>query len=203
MMKPGADGPRGRWAARAGPRARAGGAFAAGVMALGVVAAGVMTVGGCADPARGYSFASTFDQSVRTVAVPVFENETFSPGLESLLTEAIIKRIQATTPWAVTSEERADTVLRGTLTRADLQALSVRRVGGVPDEIARRVTVSFTWRDQRTGELRLARDGFTASAAFVPSISVEGEPGERVEIGDRQAVQELAEAIVAEMRADW
>ena len=59
-------------------------------------------VGGCAsDPSRGYSFGHAYDDSIRTVAVPIFDNRTQARGLEVLITEAIIKQIETRTPWAV------------------------------------------------------------------------------------------------------
>ena len=45
----------------------------------------------------------TYDESIRTVAVPVFNNSTFEAGLDAQLTEAIIKEIQRTTKWTVVS----------------------------------------------------------------------------------------------------
>ena len=50
------------------------------------------------DPSRGYSFASTIPGSGQTIAVDVFDNYTFSKGVEVELTEAIIKEIELKTP---------------------------------------------------------------------------------------------------------
>ena len=169
-------------------------------------AAGVLSglLAGCAgSPHEGYVFASTYDQAVRTIAVPVFDNTTFTPGLETVLTEAIIREIQASTPWRIAGQEGADTVLTGTLTDADLFTLTNTPGTGMAQEQTLSLTVDFTWRDNRTGEARVRRDRFTATSAFIPSRGIEGDPGERVEIGQRDAVDELAEAIVNELRADF
>ena len=173
------------------------------IFAMLALAMAVLPAGCGFDPALGYRFDDTFDSDVRTVAVPVFENTTFQTGLEVTLTEAVIKRIQSATPWRVTSERSADTVLLGAVTEAELRSLSRRRPGGLTEEYLRSMTVDFSWRDNRTGELRVARQGFRVSGAFVPSLSQRGEIGERIEIGDRQTIQELAEAIVETMRSDW
>lgn len=155
------------------------------------------------DPSEGYSFRSTFDDGVRTVAVPVFENTSLTPGLEAVLTDAVIKRVQSATPWAVTSLERADTTLRGVLTDTRLTTLSSRRDVGLVEEQGRTITVDFTWEDNRTGEVRVARRQFSAASTFVPARGVQGEPGERIEIADRAAIDELAAAIVGELRNSW
>ena len=56
----------------------------------------------------GYSLERAYTSDVRTVAVPVWDNATFSTGLEVQLTEAIVKEIQRTTPWRVTSGASAE-----------------------------------------------------------------------------------------------
>ena len=86
------------------------------------------------DPTEGYSFNSTYDESIRTVAVPVFNNSTFEAGLDAQLTEAIIKEIQRTTKWTVVSTGTADATLSGSLTGADLGTLSRAPFTGLAQE---------------------------------------------------------------------
>ncbi|MEL6328336.1 MAG: LptE family protein [Planctomycetota bacterium] len=155
------------------------------------------------DPTRGYAFGGAFDEEVTTVAVPVFDNATFVPGVERELTDAIIKRIQAQTPWRVASLGRADTTLSGAVVGVDQRSLSVVPETGFTQEQAVRVTVRFTWRDNRTGEDLVAVDGFSAAATFTPARGTSGEPGERPELGRRDAIDELAEAIVERLRSRW
>jgi len=159
---------------------------------------------GCAsDPTKGYSFSSTFDDEIRTVAVPVFGNETFNPGLETTLTDAIIKRIQSRTPWKVTSEDRAETRLRGQITDSGLSTLSEVRETGLVEEQAVRLTVDFSWVDRRTGDVLASAQSLSAAATFVPARGEAGEPGERIQLGERGAIEELAAAIVDRMRSTW
>lgn len=159
---------------------------------------------GCAsDPSQGYSFASTYDTSVRTVAVPVFDNQTHSTGLEAWLTDAIVKKIQSSTPWKVTTSEYADTVLSGSIEQVRLGRLSRTIESGLAQEQPIAITVDFSWRDSRSGEVLASRQRFRATSTFVPSQGVEGEPGERIEIGERDAIAELADAIVEELRSNW
>lgn len=168
-----------------------------------VVCAGLLA-GGCAsDPNSGYVLGTTYDTGVRTVAVPIFENTTFTPGLEQQLTEAIIKEIQATTPWRITGRDRADTVLTGMIDQAELALLTRTRGTGLVQEQILTIRVNFTWRDSRTGEVRVERERFSAASTFVAARGVSGEPGERIEVGQRGAIDELARAIVNEMRADF
>ncbi len=174
------------------------------VLAAALVAASLPGLLGCAsDPHKGYVFGSTYDESVRTIAVPVFDNSTYTPGLEQTLTEAIVKRIQSSTPWRIVGHESADTVLTGTIEEARFQQLTRTRGTGFVQEQMLTLTVGFTWRDNRTGEPRVRREHFSATTTFTPARGLAGEPGERVEIGQRTAIDELARAIVAELRSDF
>lgn len=155
---------------------------------------------GCAaSPTQGYAFDSTFDESIATIAVPIFRNETTSRGLELQLTEAVMKQIQQRTPWRLTPSDRADTTLVGVLTGTGLRALSDDPETGLVQEQAVEITIRFEWRDNRTGDILVARDNYRASAVFHPSRAV----GDRLELGQRSAIEELAQDLVSEMRSGW
>jgi hypothetical protein len=165
---------------------------------LAALAAALACAACASDPARGYSFKSTY-LGGRSVAVPVWGNETYSQGLEVALTQAIIAEIQRTTPWLVVPPDRADTVLSGVLTRSQLRALSTARGTGLVQEMAVSLTVDFDWRSNRTGESLVSRKDFQAVQTFIPATGT----GERIELGESAAVQELAHDIVAELRSNW
>lgn len=152
-----------------------------------------------ADPTSGYSFSSTFDPTVRTIAVPIFANETYASGLEVRLTEAIIKEIQRTTPWRVVGSGSAATTLQGSIDSVEMTRLSRHRDTGLAQEQALQVTVSFAWVDNRTGRTTVSRERFASIASFVPHEGVE----QPIELGESAVVRELARDIVAELRADW
>ena len=65
----------------------------------------------------GYTTRPVYDCGIRTVRVPIFKNETLRQGLEFELTKAIVREIEAKTPYKVISGEgHADTELTGTIT---------------------------------------------------------------------------------------
>lgn len=168
------------------------------LLAVGLCAIGF--VPGCTiDRPFGFEQGSAHATDVRTVSVILFENQTFTRGTETLLTDALTKEIQARTPWRIASPETADTVLEGVIVREDLVPLTTGRQTGMVQEMAVRLVVRFVWRDQRSGQVRVSRAGFAASESFIPSRSV----GERIDIGRLGAVQELAAAMVGELRAEW
>lgn len=155
--------------------------------------------GGCAsDPSEGYSFSSTYPRGIQTISIPVFDNYTFSPGLEVQVTEALIKEVQRSSGIRV-STGPADSLMTGVVTATQLRPLTVQPGTGLVQEVAVQITVDFDWKDNRTGKTIVSRRSFSASDTFVPAKPT----GERLEVGQHAAVQRLARDIVAEMRTSW
>lgn len=164
------------------------------------------------DPARGYSSRSTFAPGVRTVAVPVFENQTFYPGLERDLADALVKEIQRRTPMVVVQPRfgrggGAQTTLSGVIRSADRRPQATSSRTGLVQEQALELVVDFDWRDDRAGTSIERVTGLRALESFVPARPVsgplQGGPGETLDFAQKQLAQELATKIVARMRADW
>jgi hypothetical protein len=166
--------------------------------ALAVLVPGLLAA--CAaDPRKGYSFASTYPEGVRTVTVPTFENYTFDVGLEDLVSEAVIKEIQRSTGLRVVQGDAADSTLRGIIRSADLRRLTVQRGTGFVQEMALTITVDFDWQDNRSGRLLTSRRAFAAGDTFVPARPT----GERLDTGRNGAAQRLARDLVMELRSSW
>ncbi|MEN0021343.1 MAG: hypothetical protein AAF747_10720 [Planctomycetota bacterium] len=159
----------------------------------------VLLIACASDPSQGWAFGSGFDEEVETIAVPVFANNTFATGLEARLTEAITKEIQTTTPWRIVRASSAELVLTGTITDAELGVLAIQEGTGFTLEQATEVVVDFEVERAGVGEPILARRNFAATASFVPTQPV----GERLEVGQTDAINELARDIVAELRDNW
>ena len=81
---------------------------------LRVLAPVLLLLGGCAGYHLG-PIKPTFMADVKTIAVPVFKNDTLEPRIEVLITGAIIKQIQQDGTYRIASADRADVVLEGTL----------------------------------------------------------------------------------------
>lgn len=155
---------------------------------------------GCAsDPKDGYAFKSAHDEGIRTVAVPIFENTTFSSGAETQITEAIIKEIQRSTRWTVVNSSTSDATLKGTLTSSQLRRLASAPFTGLTQEYGVEYKVDFEFRDNRSGKPLVVRRNFSALETFAPSSRV----GERIEVGQAGTADALARDIVAELRSAW
>lgn len=167
--------------------------------AAGIFAACLMA-GGCAsDPTQGYSNASIYPTGISTVAIPIFTSDSYTRNVEFELTDALIKEIEARTPYKVVSSDRADTVLLGQVKNVELDQLSKSRLTGLSEEVVVSVTIDFQWKDQRSGKPMVERKGFASHALFVPSRP----SSESIELGQFSVVQQLARDIVSELQSEW
>ncbi len=160
----------------------------------------ILQIGGCAsDPRTGYAFSSSYRTDIETIAVPIFDNTTFSHGLEVQLTDALVKEIHRSTPYRVVSGQRADTVLNGSITVADLQKLRTDPDSGLVQELGLELAVTFEWKDAHTGQVLVSRRNFRSAESFVPGRGAQ----ERLESAESATVQQLARDMVGELRSAW
>jgi hypothetical protein len=145
----------------------------------------------------GYQWKSLYREDIQTVAVPVFVNRTYRRGLESKLTQSIIQQLEEHTPYKVVSRDQADTVLEGTIEAVQTYTLANDIYTGLPQEQSYTISVSFAWKNLRTGKVLVSRKGFDERASYFAVL------GESSEVGAQDAVDKLALSIVQEMQADW
>jgi hypothetical protein len=150
-----------------------------------------------ANPDSGYKWQSLYRQDVQTVAVPIFQNKSFSRGMEFQLTQAVIQQIESRTPYKVVDRSVADTILEGEITTVRTTPSSYSPKTVTPQEQMMTVTVDFTWKEIRTGRILCKRNAFSQSVAYYPLLTEDGE------VGASDAVDRLALGIVRELEADW
>ncbi|MFG0257433.1 MAG: LPS assembly lipoprotein LptE [Phycisphaerales bacterium JB043] len=159
-----------------------------------------IVLSGCSsDPRTGYSLNPGSEQTVSSIAVPIFENVTFRPGLEHELTKAIQNEVHRSTPWSVMPEGRADSTLRGVITEVSLRKLNTDQTSGLGSEYALDIVVDFRWRENATAQTLLERKSFRGVGRFAPGPGVR----EPIEFGEQEAVDRLARSIVRELRTTW
>ena len=151
-------------------------------------------LGGC-----GYSTTQLFPKKFESVAIAIFHNNTFYRSLEFDLTEAIVKQIELETPYAIVPRGTAQTLLEGTIVKAQQHRLSRQRVGGVPQELEFQLVVDFQWKDLQTGKLIRDRKGLMRVGRYIPTAPLR----EPLAVAQHQASQSMAEAVISVMRADW
>lgn len=99
----------------------------------------------------GYTTRPNYDECYHTVYVPIFQNTTFRRDLEFELTRAVIREIEAKTPYKVVSDRAAaDTELCGTIISLNKNILNRNQLNEVR-EAETVLAVQVTWRDTKTG----------------------------------------------------
>lgn len=121
---------------------------------------------GCAGISN-YSNESLFPQEIGSVCLEMFDNQSFRRGLESELSDALSKRIEAETPYKiVSSRDRADSVINGQIASIGESVLTAeRQTGGVLEKQVQVKTV-VNWKNLKTGELLIDNQTVTAEAAY-------------------------------------
>lgn len=163
---------------------------------------GAAAITGCA----GYQIGnqSLYPSDVHTVYVPMFESNSFRRNLGERLTEAVMKEIELKTPLKVVSTPNADSILSGRLTR-DTKYVVVQDPHGDPRESEINFYVEVQWIDRHNNTiLRSGSVPLGAEMAAVTGMSdIVPEVGQSMATAQQQAIQRLAQQIVALMEARW
>jgi hypothetical protein len=160
-----------------------------------IAAAVVLT--GC-DEEGGYSTEPLFSDEISTVYVKMFDNKSFERGIEYELTDALAKRIEADTPYKVVSSiDRADSVISGSIARADRGVLSVERETARPLEKEIALIAMVNWKNLKTGQYLIESKSATASASWSEWQN------QGMAYGSSLAANKLAERIVELMETPW
>jgi outer membrane lipopolysaccharide assembly protein LptE/RlpB len=131
------------------------------LMVAGLIVAAT-AVGGCG----GYRVGALLPEHIKTIAVPVFVNETGEPNLEIPATNAVINQLTTDGTLRVVPEEEADVVLTVRLIR--YQRKPIRYTGVTrPTEYRITVTVLATLHDRHQGVDLWKDDRLSGNAEFV------------------------------------
>jgi hypothetical protein len=138
-------------------------------LGVAVLAAATWAAGGC-----GYSFHGTLPDHIRTVAVPIFVNRTQQPGVESVITRAVVD--------------------------GEVIGYSVGPIAVDPSLTVQQyrlaVTLNLRMRDVRRNELLFQQSGFSEQADFRVAGSVAQTIS--VEAGAlQQAATEIGRSVVS------
>ena len=159
----------------------------------------VCTLTGC-----GYTVGTDFRQDIKTVAIPIFENETNRRGIEFQLTEAVQKEVTKRSQFRLAKGLDADTRLTGKIVgfRKDVLGETAQ---DDPRELQISLMVKVRWEDLRTGTL-LAEQELPLSPDAIPmSIQAEFAPelGHSLATAMDDALYSMARKIVNLMETPW
>ena len=160
------------------------------------VMAAATAMAGC-----NYSFqAGSFPPPhVRTIAIEPFDNESDRFEVASELYDELVRSLPSALGVRQAGLESADAVVRGSVTRYDVQAPNYRAgAGGQPAEVLQRevrITISVQIVDRVENVILWESNSETAQGLFA-----EGAPEEE---GRRAAIELLVQAIVDGAQSNW
>ncbi|MDH5543754.1 MAG: LPS assembly lipoprotein LptE [Nitrospinota bacterium] len=94
--------------------------------------------------------ATGLPEEIRTVAVDVFENDTFEPNIEAPITRGIIQKLNQDGRLKVVPQQMADCVISGTITGYSISPISYDSHTGSVTGYLNSISVSFNLRDVRS-----------------------------------------------------
>ncbi len=147
--------------------------------------------GGC-----GYSAKSLLRSNVRSIYVPIFDNNTFRRGYEFSLTEAVRDQLLLRTRLQVVDKDEADSILFGKITHVDENELiNDRRDNIVESRVF--ISAEIRWVDKRTGRTIVERKNIKQPAEFIVRRN------ETLTSASNEAFVGVAQGIVEAMEEDW
>ena len=167
------------------------------VLPLLLAGCGYQLSGSAAPSNSSYQWKSLYREDVHTVAVPAFVNRTYQRGVELTLTKAVIQQIELHTPYKVVPADRADTILECEVVGIHFTPLGFDSLKGLPQQQEYTLTVDFTWKNLRSGQIYTEERAFEQRTTYFPTL------GEGESTGTQDAVEKLAVAMVQTMQADW
>ena len=169
---------------------------------FGSLAAGLFCFAGCI----GYQVGtgSLYAPDVATVYVPMIDSDSYRRDLGERLTEAVIKEIELKTPYKVVSTPSADSILSARL-MTDTRKVLVENAFDDPRVSENEIRAEVTWLNRRRQPIApvqcipLPPDLVLMSG----TSNIIPEAGQTVATQQQQAIQRLAQQIVATMEAPW
>jgi len=146
----------------------------------------------------GYRVGTLLPEHIKTIAVPVFVNETNEPQFEIQATNAVINQLATDGTLRVVPEGEADVVLSVRLIRYERKA--IRYTGATrPAEYRLTVTVLATLHDTREGtdlweDVRLSGNTEFVVGAGLPAAERRARP---------EALEDLAHDVVERIVEGW
>jgi outer membrane lipopolysaccharide assembly protein LptE/RlpB len=125
-----------------------------------VVAVAAVALGAC-----GYSFHGTLPSHIHTVAVPIFLNRTSQPGVEAILTSAIVQALATNGRLRVVRTEDADAILNGEVVNYSVVPIAFDQSLNI-QEYRLVVVLNLRMRDVRKNAVLFQQNGVTEQADF-------------------------------------
>ncbi|HEX6963873.1 MAG TPA: LptE family protein [Lacipirellula sp.] len=163
----------------------------------------VVAAPGCA--AYRFGNETLYAPDVATVYVPMVESDSFRRDLGERLTEAIIKEIEAKTPYKVVGTPDADSILAARIV-SERKRVTVENQNDDPRAIEISMTAEVSWLNRRQQPICPPTTVPLPAELFIPmgqTAALLPEAGQSVESQFQVAIERLAQQIVTTMEEPW
>ena len=149
-----------------------------------------LLLGGC-----GYTVGGTLPSHITTVSVPIFRNRTREPGVESLITRAVVEAFSTNGRLKIARAGEADSILEGEITSYYVTSIAFDRDANA--QLYRLVvTVNLRMRDLKRNTLLFQQHDVREQADFRVQNAV-AQTISREATALRSAATDIGRAIVA------
>jgi hypothetical protein len=164
-----------------------------------LICTGMMTISlicGCAS----YRFKSNVPAEARSIAVPVFENESDFPEIDAIVTQYTLREFQREGTFKIKTPDRAAYKLYGVITRSRNQALNYdRNFGSRASEYEYTLVAKITLVESSSGKLLLSDVPVKMKTSFL----TQGDMLTGMQDANPRIAKELSKAIVDTVLAQW
>lgn len=159
-------------------------------------AAALLAVTGCAT----YRFGSSVPEELRTISVPVFENDSGYPEIDAIVTQYVLREFQREGTFKIKDTKSSSLKLLGKLVKSDLTPLSYdRNYGSRASEYRYALVAEITLVERSTGKLLLDGVKIKANTTFL----THGDMLTGMQDAYPRIAKELSRSIVDAVLANW
>ncbi len=147
-----------------------------------------------------YRFRSSVPEELRTIAVPVFENDSGYPEIDAVVTQYVLREFEREGTFKISSMDNASLKLLGKLVKSDIQSLNYdRNYGSRTSEYRYSLVVEITLVERGTGKLLIDGMKVKANTTFLTY----GDMLTGLQDAQPRIAKELARAIADAVLAHW
>jgi len=138
-------------------------------------------------------------KGITKLAIPTFENQTLEPRVASLVTNALIKQIQMDGSYQIVSEDEAEAVLNGSVTRVSRSQFRSDRQNVLrTSQLQLTLNTQFTIAETNGGR-PIHQGSSSASSYVILDSNVQNSEAQALE----DAAQRLSGTIANEISEGW
>lgn len=153
-----------------------------------------------------YSFSGSSVSGIKTIAVPLFDNQTQEYGIRENLTEAVADRFVRDNTLKVVNEKQADTILRGTITQYKRESHTFDEQENIKEYIVR-VWVNMSFEEKESKKIIWEEENMQGWGIYCVKdcVDEDGNPksDETEDDGKQRAIEKLAEDILNRTVKGW